>query len=205
VARNNAGAMAAADRIYVFGGSEFSEIVDGHLLTVPGEPVYEYDPATNIWVTAGDMPTPRTRCSVMQFSDGRICVVGGFEKHPNQWVKNLNIDIFDPATHDWTSAGQFHYGPTHYAAVLVDDRYIYAFGGLDMSSGEFLTSRAAFCQDLQENTATWPGSMPLMPTPRQGHVCVAGTDGLIYVLGGLNDSGDLATVEAYDREANTLA
>jgi N-acetylneuraminic acid mutarotase len=203
VARVHAGAVASSGKIHVFGGMEFSEIVDGHLFTVPGEPVFQYDPATNIWTTAGDMPTPRTGCSVMRFSDGRVCVVGGFEKQPNQWVKNADIDIFDPETHGWTSAGQFHFGTTHYAAVLVDDRYLYAFGGIDTASGAFFTSRAVWRQDLQEGTGTWPGTMPLMPTPRQGHVAVAGPDGLIYVLGGLNDTGTLASVEAYDPEANS--
>ncbi|WP_269585832.1 Kelch repeat-containing protein [Roseibium sp. Sym1] len=202
VARYEAGAIATTGKIYVFGGAEFSEIVDGYLFTKPGEPVFEYDPATNIWNTADDMPTPRSGCCVMKFSDERICVVGGFEKLPNQWVKNTSIDIFDPDTQSWTPAGQLHFGTTHYAAVLVDDRYIYAFGGIGTGTGGFFTSRAVWCQDLQENTGPWPGSIPLMPTPRHGHVSVAGKDGLIYVIGGLNDSGDLANVEVYDREAN---
>ena len=73
-----------------------------------------YDTATNRWVRAADLPTPR---SVMSSSvvDGRIYVMGGaFFRGPTSSTEELMrtmrtlsvVEIYDPASGRWLPASR---------------------------------------------------------------------------------------------------
>lgn len=202
VARRYAKAVTVNDKIYVFGGDEFEKFVDGYLISTPGEAVFEYDMAAKSWSTISTMPTPRAHCSAFRYGQNKICVVGGASKHPHSWGKSNAIEIFDWTTQSWSSGGTIQMPTTLYAAVLIQDRYIYAFGGLGGESSGFNHSNYVYRQDLQENLSSWPGTYAPMPTARNSLVTIVGKDGLIYAMGGMNDAGPLATVEAYDPDTD---
>ncbi|WGW02288.1 Kelch repeat-containing protein [Tropicibacter oceani] len=202
VAQRMAQGVVVNDKIYVFGGDEFKEYAEGHVFTKPAETVFVYDTQAKSWDTAGPVKTPRSHCAAFRHGENRICVMGGFEKVPGQWARSNKIEFFDCATHTWTSGGNFPANRNHYAAVLVDDRYIYAIGGRLDASSDFDLTNQVIRHDLETNEVCWPGTIAPLPTPRASLTAVVGKDGLIYALGGLNDAGDLDTVEAFDPAAN---
>lgn len=155
VARRYAKAVAVNDKIYVFGGDEFEKFVDGYLTTVPSDAVLEYDMAAKSWSTISTMPTPRAHCSAFRYGQNKICVVGGFSKQPYSWGKSNGIEIFDWTTQSWSSGGTIQMPSTFYSAVLIHDRYIYAFGGLGDESSGFNHSNYVYRQDLQDNLSSW--------------------------------------------------
>lgn len=203
VARRSVQAVAVNDKIFVFGGDELDEIINGHLISVPGADVLEYDMSAKSWSTVSTMPTPRSGCMVFRYGTNKICVVGGFEKRPNQWTKSDKIEIFDWTTNTWSSGGVFVMPTILYSAVLIEDRYIFTFGGMSGEASGWNDLTYVFRHDLQERTASWPGTFAPMPTARKHLTAVVGAQGLIYAMGGMNDEGVLATVEAYDPDENT--
>ena len=87
-ARRSLSTSALDGKIYAFGG--YVPGVSGH----PGVATVEvYDPATDTWTTAPDMPTGRfgPRTSVV---DGKIYAIGGMEK----WITSAyrTVEECDP-------------------------------------------------------------------------------------------------------------
>ena len=78
------------------------------------------------------------------------------------------------------------------AAAGADGR-IYAIGGEDRSGSDPLDTVEAYTPGTPGSWAT----MASMPTPRYAHAVVAGKDGRIYALGGIDLTGIVATLEVY--------
>ena len=65
-------AATLADKLITIGG-EITNDGEGN-----SDIVYMYSPSTNEWVHIGDLPTPRSRATVVVLSLGEILMVGGF-------------------------------------------------------------------------------------------------------------------------------
>jgi N-acetylneuraminic acid mutarotase len=118
-------------RIYVFGGN--TKWDGGKWPCAPT--VQIYDPATNNWNQASNMPRIRVIYTA-SIVDGKMYIIGGgggvapVDVEQEDIEQSKTIDVYDPITDTWTTAADRH--PTmvgaHTAAVV--DGKIYTIGGL---------------------------------------------------------------------------
>ncbi len=112
-------ACAIDGRIYVSGGS----------LAWPRTPtsstVEVYDPATDTWTRASDMPRPRQRHSASAV-DGKMYIFGA-GLWPEAFLSPV-VHVYDPATDTWTTAADLPTPRWNLTANVVDGK-IYAIGG----------------------------------------------------------------------------
>jgi len=112
-------------RIYVFGGATKYCRFSGDCSCVPTVEVY--NPATDTWTQASDMPSVRMTHSA-SVVDGKIYIIGGGNLVVNQIDLPSTVDVYDPATDTWTMAADFPNPRGEHTASVVDGK-IYAIGG----------------------------------------------------------------------------
>jgi N-acetylneuraminic acid mutarotase len=114
-------------KIYVFGGGR--RYSANAFPPFDETPIVEvYDPATDTWSRASDMPRARFAHSATAVS-GKIYIIGGADAdvHPVPSEGFLMVDVYDPATDTWTTAADIPAGAPHHTAGVVDGK-IYTFG-----------------------------------------------------------------------------
>jgi hypothetical protein len=169
-------------RLYAVGGATIT-YNNGSQVTY--DPTLEvYDPASNNWLFATPMPTPRESPGV-GVVNGVLYAVGGY----NGNVTGA-LEAYDPATNQWTARPPMP-TPRSEPAVGVVNGVLYAIGG-NQGLGGINTVEA---YDPASNS--WTARAPI-PTPRQGAVAGVVND-VIYVVGGAPGG----VVEAYDPATNT--
>jgi len=203
-------------RIYVFGGATKYGDLSGDYSCVPTVEVY--DPATDTWTQASDMPWARLghTASVV---DGKVYIIGGLDYEVVKLLEEgkieldkmlelfSTVDVYNPATDTWTTAPDLPNGRRSPTAAVVEGK-IYIIGGLWGPEGTKLTTVEEYAPVVQPVTAvdmeagTWTQKAD-MPTGR----AIAGSavvDGKIYVVGGAHIPwGFTAVVEEYNPETDT--
>jgi len=188
-------------RIYISGGATLWDFPFGILATVQ-----VYDPATDTWTQATDMPRARFghTASVV---DGNMYIIGGSDTIVGDFS---TVDVYNPATDTWTTAADFP-NPRSQPTAAVVDRKIYVIGGMNPPPGPEMTVLSTveeYAPGVQQVTAvemeagTWTQKAD-MPTGRaiSGSAVV---DGKIYVIGGAHIPwGFTAVVEEYDPATDT--
>jgi N-acetylneuraminic acid mutarotase len=114
-------------KIYVFGGGR--RYSANAFPPFDETPIVEvYDPATDTWTRASDMPRARFAHSASAV-DGKIYIIGGADAdvHPVPSEGFLMVDVYDPATDTWTTAADIPAGAPHHTAGVVNGK-IYTFG-----------------------------------------------------------------------------
>jgi N-acetylneuraminic acid mutarotase len=81
-----------------------------------------YDPATDTWTRAADMPTPRSQLASGAVN-GRIYAISGISGGDKR-----TAEIYDPAVDEWQTGPSFPRPQHDHTAVSVADR-IYVLGG----------------------------------------------------------------------------
>jgi N-acetylneuraminic acid mutarotase len=156
------------------------------------------------WHTAAPMPTKRTEVAAAAL-DGKIYVVGGFEKPNLGNVLNFTItrpvEMYDPVTDRWTSKAPMPAGLHHVGIGVVDGR-LYIIGGYSRS-GLSVWNPVATVYTYDPATDSWIERAP-MPTPR-GALSVAEHEGKLYAIGGYDRKANNAQVEVYDPARNVWA
>ncbi|MEO8551289.1 MAG: kelch repeat-containing protein, partial [Kofleriaceae bacterium] len=162
--------------------------LDGKIYTIGGMAagnasgvVEVYDPGTDSWTTRAAMPTRRYGLAAALGSDGQIYAVGGNYTDVSHAGPSIVAEAYDPTTNTWTSLPSLPVGRT-YLAVAASGDTIYALGGYDGTTGNFLGSVAT----LQVGGASWSTLPDPMTTAREYHAAVTMPDGRIYTLGGLH-------------------
>jgi len=135
--------------------------------------------------------------------------IGGMSAHqkpgqPDDLVSTAEFARFDPITKAWTALPPLP-APrsTHDAVVLGDKLYVvggWTMRGGDSTNAEFLEDALVF--DLSAQNARWEK----LPTPpfRRRALAAASIKGKVYVLGGLEEDGDVVkSVAIYDPAART--
>jgi N-acetylneuraminic acid mutarotase len=112
-------------RIYVSGGATLGRLAIESLIQKSVPTVEVYDPATDTWSPAFDMPRIRFghTASVV---DGKMYIIGGGGPAPSR--SSAIVDVYDPATDTWTTAADRPTGIGDHTAVVVDGK-IYTIGG----------------------------------------------------------------------------
>ncbi|WP_265446661.1 S8 family serine peptidase [Acetivibrio straminisolvens] len=202
IARGGTVAATTGAKIYVFGG------YNGDYLKV----IEEYDPIKGKWTVIDEsnqhrleLKIPRRDMGVVEVNN-QIYVIGG--ENANGYVGEVEefssvtgsrvLTNIDPITGENKCEMPT---PRTKVAVASFGNKIYAIGGFD---GSYSNKVEVF--DLDITRKAWTTQCTVggqtqtiknMPTARCGAAAVE-FNGYIYVVGGYNDSGYLATVEKYD-------
>jgi N-acetylneuraminic acid mutarotase len=182
-ARGFLGTAVVGGQLYAIGGSPHMIQHD------PGLGIVEvYDPETDRWSSAPEMPTPRADLTA-SVVDGTIYAIGG-TRHVA--VDALGtVEMYDPASKIWVRKADMPTPRLHLTSAVVDGK-IYVFGG----GPEWPVPLAAL-EIYDPVTDSWTRGAD-MPTPRTGVWCSV-MNGKIYVVGGLSwENKALSTVEVYD-------
>ncbi len=161
-------AVAAADgKIYVIGGGT-GDVMGGWSVY---SGVQVYDPTSDSWDTAADMPTARCSHSASVL-DGLIYAAGGSSE--DEIIGAL--EVYDPASDTWTIAADMLTARDWLATAAVDHK-LYAFGGLIW--GDRVVHEV---EVFDPSTGKWELETR-MPDQRWGQG-LAVVDGTIYLIGG---------------------
>ena len=149
------------------------------------------------WSTAAPMPTKRTEVAAAAV-DGKIYVVGGFEKPSLGNVMNFSItpsvEIYDPVTDRWASKSPMPVGLHHVGIGVVGGR-LYVIGGY-RKLGLSIWDPVAMVHVYDPATDRWTERAP-MPTAR-GALSVTEHEGKLYAIGGYDRKANTSAVKVYD-------
>jgi len=137
-ARYEVGACVVDGRIYISGGAtKFGDFLK-EWACVPTVEVY--DPATDTWTQASDMPWARHDHTASVVA-GKMYIIGGYD--PEVMIKLFlegkedkamelfsTVDVYDATTDTWTTAADFPTLRTGPRAAVVDGK-IYVIGGAE--------------------------------------------------------------------------
>lgn len=112
-----------------------SLLPDGRVLVVGGSPqpvrpldTEIFDLATGTWTWAGGMITPRSQAKTVTLPDDRVLVMGGRDAAGNDV---LSVEVFNPATEQWSVVGNIP-APVGGAAVALADGRVLVTWGVDL-------------------------------------------------------------------------
>lgn len=153
------------------------------------------------WHTAAPTPMKRTEVAAAMV-DGKIYVVGGFEKPGLGNILNFAItpavEVYDPTTDRWTSKAPLPVGLHHVGSGVAGGR-LYIIGGYS-KSGLSVWNPVATVYAYDPATDSWAERAP-MPTAR-GALSVMEHEGMLYAIGGYDRKSNNAQVEVYDPARN---
>ncbi|XP_077283074.1 kelch-like protein 4 [Arctopsyche grandis] len=150
-----------------------------------------YDPVTNIWTHYMDLNLNKQRFGSALIDNKLLTFGGDVGKEP------LNtVHLTDLKTKSTILLSSLNHARSCPVAVELDN-YIYAIGGIDLSTGKALS----VVEKWDPNTQKWNNIAPLQ-TPRFGTSAVA-INGNIFVMGGSSDGKTFSSVEIYDPATNT--
>ncbi|MBI5496737.1 MAG: hypothetical protein HY904_17120 [Deltaproteobacteria bacterium] len=150
------------------------------------------------WVFTTPLPATRNRHTATLLDTGKVLVAGG----DNGMEPEKTCLLYNPSDEIWTATGSLNdarYG--HTATRLADGRVV-VMGGWGKLSG---TLAALPTVEVYSPTAgTWT-RVDSMPDGRAGHTATLGTDGRVYVAGGISDTQYVAAVESFNPATSTFA
>jgi len=148
-----------------------------------------YDPASNGWSTAAPMPTARTRLAAVAGPDGKIYAIGGSTTSTLDLTGYTSVvEAYDPLTDSWETAASLNTPRVGLAAAVSGDK-IYAFGGYGTPPG--YTARYLLTVEVYDPISNAWSSAPSMKAARYGLAATSTSAGLIYLIGGKNESSVL--------------
>jgi hypothetical protein len=169
--------------VLVAGGFDGS-ILPPNFSVFPDAEIYDWH--TGEWTQIKPMNTPRTAAAAVRLEDGRVMVIGGFDKNGTP----LNTaEIYDPRTDTWSSntASMNNARAEDFPAVLLPGRKV-------LVAGPGFTLAEIY--DQKTNTWTGTGSMKVA---RSEFATVVLKDGRVLAVGGVGTDGrPLASAEIYD-------
>lgn len=178
-------------------GLGLAELPDGRVLAVGGvgginegdialSACEAYDPMTGAWSSVGGMGAARALAGVVEVSDGRVLAVGGAPRLDGA-TPLASLEVFDPDTNAWTSAGTLLEAAASPMACELHDGRIAIVGGWDgnIATGRAYTWTPATSDLLQLPLATDAGGQP----GRVFGVLARLPSGELLLLGGLSHFG----------------
>jgi len=180
-ARYGTSAVTLNNKIYVIGGVNASN----QIVNV----VDVYDPILDSWSTAAPMLTARTRLAAVTGPDGKIYAIGGSTTSTLDLTGYVGVvEVYTPGTNTWTTAAPMN-TPRVGLAAAVSGGQIYAFGGYGKPPA--YTARYLLTVEVYNPVNNTWSSSPSMKDARYGLAAVSTSPGLIYLIGGKNDSSVL--------------
>ena len=181
--RNHLGGVALNGKVYALGGQH-----DALEASTNQTQVDVYDPATNTWSRAADLPAGRGHISASTIVlNGRILVVGGTVNGGDNGLASADVLLYDPQANIWLKLPSLpQYRKTPVADVVGDTIVVSTGGGYSQTT----TTWTARWPDSWETAANLPVAL--------GEVAGGIIGNTAYVVGESNS----ATL-AYDLGRNT--
>jgi N-acetylneuraminic acid mutarotase len=202
------GALGADGLIYMFGGWDIEGMVASF-----SPNFLSYDPATNTLAfvpVSAQAPAPNgvAGCSMVAGSNGKLYVLGGLN---STWLdgstspKAAPVQVYDSTNKLWDV--------TTYPAVPASSGYVFAEGAAVNVGTTIFTLGGYFQGDGNYGSAitdafdvagkAWNTSTPAVSTEsRRWQGAAVGTNGLIYVFGGVVSALPMNQLVSYDPVAN---
>ncbi|MDH4086573.1 MAG: hypothetical protein OEV27_02000 [Nitrospira sp.] len=161
----------------------------------------QHEPDRGSWRTAAPTPTKRTEVAAAAL-DGKIYVVGGFEKPSLGNMMNFaitpSVEMYDPPIDRWIAKAPLPVGLHHVGIGVVGGR-LYVIGGYTQSAFSVWNPVATvYVYDPAQDS--WTERAP-MPTAR-GALSVTEHEGKLYAIGGYDRKANTSAVEVYDPARN---
>ncbi len=166
-----------AGRVYLVGGS--TGVGPEHEVAMARVDVY--NPATDMWGKAPNMPTRRDPGDVTVVNN-RLYVIGGWPPAGAGRHALTVIEAYDPISHQWEKKKEMLALRFSFSTAVVRDE-IYLIGGFPQQQipREYLATVDVY----HPRTETWR-DIPSMPTPLRPFGAVT-VNGKIYVFGGAGE------------------
>jgi N-acetylneuraminic acid mutarotase len=130
-ARNHFGTAAINGTIYAVGGIHRYNEIHGN-----DSEVDAYNPSTNQWTKLTSLPMPWGSDETTTLAaGGKIILVGGQTNGGFDGIYLSAIEVYDPATNQWKSAGSLPEANEGESAAVIDGKLIVAGGTVDNHGG----------------------------------------------------------------------
>lgn len=139
-----------------------------------------YDPASQAWTRAADLPDPREQFMLFRLADGKILAVAGYKQVAGVYTTYASCVVYDPVADAWTATGTLPSPRALYRAIALPDGRILLTGG--QTAREDFNSFVAECHLYTPATGVWTAA-PSLPTPLEGNE-LAVSNGVVYSVGG---------------------
>ena len=146
------------------------------------------------WQTIGELSQPRAYASAVALSNGKILVVGGFDRFAPD-IMNEQSELIDPASGKVTLLPQSLLGRVHQSITSAWEDLVIVAGGVEWH--ETYWSPVDQVDVFRPSQSGWVQGSPLRH-PRSDHAATALQDGRVLVTGGNADTKLLASTEIYN-------
>jgi hypothetical protein len=150
------------------------------------------------WQTIGELSQPRAYASAVALSNGKILVVGGFDREARD-VMNPRSELIDPATGEVTLLPQPLLGRVHQSITSAWEELVVVAGGVEWR--ETYWSPVDRVDVFRPSQRGWVLGAPLRQA-RSDHAATALHDGRVLVTGGNADTKLLASTEIYNARSD---
>ena len=159
-----------------------------------------YDPSANSWTLLNStMLDARSGHTASLLPDGRVLLAGG----QNSGGAISSLEIFDPASGNFSGAGVMTSARMKHAAASLQDGRVLIVGGFDGTSP--LAS-----SDILDPSAGTSSAGPILTVARYSHSATTLMNGQVAVIGGAGSDGnggitDLASIEIFDPNSGAFS
>ena len=150
--------------------------------------------STPEWQTIGELSQPRAYASAVALANGKILVVGGFDRFAPD-IMNEQSELIDPASGKVTLLPQPLLGRVHQSITSAWEDLVVVAGGVEWH--ETYWSPVDRVDVFRPSQRGWVLGSPLRH-PRSDHAATALQDGRVLVTGGNADTKLLASTEIYN-------
>jgi Kelch motif/Galactose oxidase, central domain len=139
-----------------------------------------YDPRTNTFSWVPDMGMAHMRHTATELADGRILIVGGTLSR-DSYIGVGEAEIFDPATMQWSYAGNLKEGRQGHTATLLTTGQVLIAGGWNPFDNPIKTAEI-----YTPGSRAFTYTLGPMSIGRREHVALPLLEGNVLVAGGYN-------------------
>jgi hypothetical protein len=194
---NHTATLLTDGKVLIVGGN------GGPALPVTLDSAEIYDPVTDVWSPAANLPATRTLHTATLLANGDVLIAGGMTSSgagtPPPSTVALNGLVYDPSTNTWTSTGNFQHPRESHTATLLSNGQVLMAGGTNQS-GVLPTT------ELYDPVANRWSPAGVLLEARAWHTATLLPSGKVLIAGGSPNPSEVTnSAELYDPVTNTSA
>ncbi len=177
--------LLADGRVLIAGSGNYTEngVPSGEAVS---DAAYLFDPKTNAATPTGSMKHKRSHHFAVALGDGKVLVGGGADAVPGPIAPALaSVEIFDPQTGQFTDEATMIEAREQAQALALDGDRVLVVSGINTKKGSLGSTEI-----YDRKTHAFAAGPPLADGGRIYHSMLRTSDGSVYVLGGVQSSGN---------------